>query len=143
MKKQRTITIITKLRWGAFFVVVLFLVIPVTPHALGQQGRGDISKKTFDVEAPSHPDGGSWTVTGSLNTARYEHTATLLSNGMVLVAGGFDNSNNLLPSAELYDPTTGNWTATGNLNIARADHTATLLPNGLVLVTGGTDSSVI
>ena len=54
--------------------------------------------------------------TGSLNTARYYHTATLLPNGQVLVAGGFDG-NGGLASAELFNPATGSWTPTGNLNI--------------------------
>ena len=67
--------------------------------------------------------------TGSLNTARSLHTATLLPNGNVLVAGG-QNSGSFLTSAELYDPATGSWTATGGLNAARDLHTATLLPNG-------------
>src|SRR4029078_4021428 len=72
--------------------------------------------------------------TGSLGAARYSHTATLLQNGKVLVAGGFNSS--FLATAELYDPATGTWTTTGNLNTARNLHTATLLPNGKVLVVG-------
>jgi hypothetical protein len=84
---------------------------------------------------------GSWTATGSLNTARYEHTATLLANGKVLVAGGSDSSGNASTSAELYDPATGTWTATGSLNTERTEHTATLLPDGMVLVAAGTDIS--
>ena len=84
---------------------------------------------------------GSWTTTGSLDTARFEHTATLLPNGMVLVAGGLDSRGNLLASAQLYDPESGSWTATGSLHVARVDQTATLLPNGIVLVAGGVDSS--
>jgi len=63
------------------------------------------------------------------------HTATLLSNGKVLVAGGYNGS--WLSSAELYDPSTGTWTATGSMNTGRTAHTATLLPNGKVLVAGG------
>src|ERR1700730_2608225 len=78
--------------------------------------------------------------TGLLNTGRDLHTATLLPNGKVLVAGG-DNSSGYLASAELYDPVSGTWTATGSLNTARYDHTATLLPNGKVLVVGGFGSS--
>src|SRR5262249_37285239 len=84
------------------------------------------------------PASGTWTVTGSLSTARYPHTATLLSNGMVLVAGGIASA-----SAELYDPASGTWTVTGSLNTARVDHTATLLPNGMVLVAGGFDTTFI
>src|SRR5207248_1461961 len=78
------------------------------------------------------PATGTWANTGNLNSARDSHTATLLSNGKVLVVGG-DN----LGSAELYDPATGTWTNTGNLNEARAYHTATLPSGGKVLVAGG------
>ena len=80
---------------------------------------------------------GTWTTTGSLNTARAAHTATLLPNGDVLVAGGQDASGNALASAELYNPTTGSWTVTGSMATARKSHTATLLANGEVLVVGG------
>ena len=82
------------------------------------------------------PATGTWTATGSLGTARYAHTATLLPSGKVLVAGGYNNSGSL-SSAELYDPATGTWTATGSLGTARDSHTATLLPSGKVLVAGG------
>src|SRR5438132_13423380 len=136
--KKRTITTITKsLRWGAFVFILLFLVIQVMPRAWGQRGQRVTSESTSSVEAPSSLDGGSWSVTGSLNTARYLHTVTLLPNGMVLVAGGLDSNFSVLASAELYDPATGTWTSTGSLNTARARHTATLLPNGMVLVAEG------
>src|SRR2546423_821755 len=78
----------------------------------------------------------SWSYTGFLNTPRNGHTATLLPNGKVLVAGG-NGDGTFLNSAELYDPATGTWSYTGSLNTARRYHTATLLPNGKVLVTGG------
>jgi hypothetical protein len=65
---------------------------------------------------------------------RYLHTATLLPNGQVLVAGGPGGWH----SAEQYDPETGVWIATHVLNPWRFAHTATLLPNGQVLVAGGT-----
>jgi uncharacterized delta-60 repeat protein len=77
--------------------------------------------------------------TGSLATARSGHTATLLPNGKVLVAGG--GGGGAVASAELYDPANGTWTATGSLATARANHTATLLPNGKVLVAGGENST--
>ena len=78
----------------------------------------------------------TWTDTGSLRRARWDHTATLLPNGQVLVAGG-RNLKRDFPSAELYDPATAVWTAARSMATERFSHTATLLPNGQVLVTGG------
>ena len=89
------------------------------------------------------PASGTWTATGNLNTARTYHTATLLANGKVLVAGGGFNGTTLLASADLYDPASGTWTATGSLNTARTGHTATLLPDGKVLVAGGSNGEGI
>ena len=82
------------------------------------------------------PASGGWTSTGSLNVARSQHTATLLPNGKVLVAGGYD-SGVQHAGAELYDPISGTWTITGSLNAARSSATATLLGDGKVLVVGG------
>jgi hypothetical protein len=77
--------------------------------------------------------------TGNLNTGRSSHTATLLSNGKVLITGGVNNATTL-NSAELYDPATGIFSFTnGNMNAARTLHTATLLSNGKVLIAGGND----
>src|SRR5205823_11552805 len=88
----------------------------------------------------------TFVVTGSLATARAGqpsgHTATLLPNGNVLVAGGGD-IDGIHPSAELYDPASGTWSATGSLATPRSGHTATLLPNGKVLVAGGGDGSIL
>ena len=82
----------------------------------------------------------TWSATGSLATARSGHTATLLPDGMVLVAGGFGGATGYLSSAELYDFATGSWSEAGSLANARSFHTATLLQNGMiVLVAGGLD----
>ena len=78
----------------------------------------------------------TWTATGSLDGRRSEHTATLLPNGNVLVAGGHDDSS-ALASAQLYDPAAGTWTATGSLIGGRREHSATLFATGKVLVAGG------
>ena len=89
------------------------------------------------------PVSNAWTITNSLNTARFDHRAALLPNGQVLIAGGATTywPSNDLSSTELYDPsinpTTGNWINTGVTNLAPSDSTATLLPNGQVLVAGG------
>lgn len=87
------------------------------------------------------PATGTWSSTGNLNTARAGHTATLLPNGKVLVAGSFNNCLGLsclnLKNAELYDPASGTWSNTGNLNTGRGGHKAIMLPNGKVLVAGG------
>ena len=79
----------------------------------------------------------TWTPTGSMATARYAHTATLLPNGEVLVAGGVPASGEYLSSAELFDPTTGTWHATAPMHSGHAVHSATLLESGKVLVAGG------
>jgi autotransporter-associated beta strand protein len=92
-----------------------------------------------EIEQYDYPTFGNWTNTASLKTNRYFHTATLLPNGKVLVAGGTDPG---APSAELYDPTSGTWTNTSNLNSEREYHAATFLPNGKVLVTGGNNPSL-
>ena len=92
---------------------------------------------------PCAGQSGTWEETGSLATQHTQHTATLLSNGKVLVAGGLDKRTRVLASAELYDLASGTWTATDNLATARFNHTATLLPDGKVLVAGGEDVSFI
>jgi hypothetical protein len=84
--------------------------------------------------------GGTFSTTGNLTTARRSHTATLLANGKVLVAGGSDytpTSWSVLASAELYDPVSGTFTPTGNMTTARQFHTATMLPNGKIMIAGG------
>jgi Galactose oxidase, central domain len=77
-----------------------------------------------------------WIPTGYLSEARLAHTATLLADGRVLVAGGQDFKR-VLSSAEIYDPQTARWTTTGAMHTARYLHTSTLLADGTVLVAGG------
>jgi hypothetical protein len=80
----------------------------------------------------------------TFQVVRGSHSATLLPNGKVLVAGGTESSTNgnsiidpTRASAEVYDPATGSWTLTGSMTQTRQAHTAVLLPSGKVLVAGG------
>jgi Bacterial Ig-like domain (group 3)/Bacterial Ig-like domain (group 2) len=80
------------------------------------------------------PATGLFSYTGNLNLGRFGDTATLLQNGMVLIAGGDFSTGK---TAELYDPVAGTFAYTGSLNTPLWDHSATLLNDGTVLIAGG------
>ncbi len=139
------------LRWGEYAATSLTI----------DQGIGSVLGKTTVVVTPSQTTTyiltlndslrdkvtvtvttAGFTGTGAMTTARTRHTATLLANGKVLIAGGTKTRNaEPLASAELYDPGTGTFSATGSMTMARSSHTATLLPNGQVLLVGGASTS--
>jgi hypothetical protein len=86
------------------------------------------------------PKNRTFSPTSSMTTERNRHTATLLRDGRVLIAGGQSYGS---PSAlaELYDPKNGTFSATGAMATARWSQTSTLFSNGRVLVVGGWNDS--
>jgi hypothetical protein len=92
------------------------------------------------------PATATFSPTGDSQHARTNHTATLLPNGQVLVAGGGDGDLTSVQTSsiqtELYDPVSGTFSVAGSMTTARAWHAAVLLKNGRVLVTGGISNNV-
>jgi hypothetical protein len=111
--------------------------------------KRDLVRQLFFLAAVGSPTSwvmaqpaGTFTPGGSMTTGRLSHTATLLADGRVLIAGGqiFSDSKWAATwSAELYDPSTGTFSATGHMTTTRLYQTATLLGDGKVLIAGGLD----
>ena len=70
-------------------------------------------------------------------TPREIHTATVMPNGQVVVAGGSGLISVALSSVEIFDPSSTRWLPAASMANARKSHTATLLPDGRLLVVGG------
>jgi N-acetylneuraminic acid mutarotase len=115
----------------------------VAGGAIDEERTELVSAELYD------PATGRWRVTGSMHWPRAQHTATLLADGRVLVAGGLCNGMTMkaacppigdpdgaIAEAEIYDPGTGKWSPTGRMTTPRWLHTATLLASGKVLVVG-------
>jgi hypothetical protein len=113
-------------------LVLMLTVISLVPSCKGNATGTDGERN----ETSSTRDAGVISPVPSMTMRRAAHSATLLPNGKVLIAGGMSGESGLA-SAEIFDPTTNAFTAAENMKIARAGHTATLLPNGKVLITGG------
>lgn len=100
------------------------------------------SVSSTEIYDPTVLPNGQSQLSTSLNQNRRAHTATLLSNGDVLVTGGFQAPHGgavdaYLATAELRDHSTGLWSLSGTMSTPRSGHTATLLNSGAVLVAGG------
>jgi len=110
-------------------LVLLAILLPVMSCKAQIARNSEHEKDAFRT--------GSINAIRSMNTRRAAHTATLLSNGKVLIAGGFAGDKNSLASAEVFDSKTNTFSGAGNMSRARAGHSATVLPDGKVLIAGG------
>lgn len=118
------------------------------PEGEGGAGGGQTIRPQNSAEVYD-PSADAWTSAGSMGAARFEHTATLLGDGRVLIAGGLGPDGDdltALASAELYDPAADTFLGTNAMADGRSNHTAVALSDGQVLVAGGArgsgDSSV-
>jgi N-acetylneuraminic acid mutarotase len=82
-------------------------------------------------------DSGTWAPAANLLDGHVAHTATLLNDGRVLIAGGTNVRGVATSSSEIFDPKANRWIRAASMTSARVGHAATLLANGNVLITGG------
>src|SRR5436309_2089504 len=128
-------------------VVLVGLIVPQINHAAGRsltaitvtpsnptidpgQAQSFTATGTFSDGSMQvlNTGGGAWAATGSLTTARFYHSATLLQDGSVLVVGGYNSAGITQASTERFYPASGTWVPAGSMASARLAHTATLLP---------------
>jgi hypothetical protein len=96
-----------------------------------------IAAAAFYPSQPTTNHAGSIAPATPMLQPRSGHSATLLPDGKVLIAGGMRRNQDFYKSAELYDPATGKFQPTGEMSIGRVGHVAVLLPTGKVLIAGG------
>ncbi len=104
----------------------------------GSPGEGDFDTGYGTLNSTELYDflRGRFTQTGDMTAARSSHAVTLLTDGTVLITGGFSNLGST-PVAELYSPGTGTFFVAGKMEWVRVFHQATLLSDGRVLISGG------
>lgn len=105
------------------------------------QQQMSVAAQDSDQETSGYKtDAGTLVSAGTMSAARAAHTATVLPDGRVLLAGGLNAEENAPGSAELFDPASDAFASTGPMRTPRQSHTATLLSDGKVLLTGGYDA---
>jgi hypothetical protein len=134
---------------GSFVTTVRFLFYVGDPDisAVARLADGRVLFAGEPVSEVYDPVSGTFSLTGAMTTPCgltgqppgyiSNRTATLLTNGKVLLTGGDHEDCGPFANAEIYDPATGLFTATGSMSRVRANHTATLLSDGTVLIAGG------
>lgn len=115
------------------------LVTGGTTHEASAEGNRFVARDTVEL---FDPKANQWKPGASMAQARNWHTATLLDDGRVLVAGGAREQKSHLATAELYDPAKNAWTAAAPLNQSRCLHQAVKLTDGSVLIVGGRSNQV-
>jgi len=110
------------------------------PSDVPASPKGPVSLSVSSVEI-FDPNTGKFTAVGPVAGSTAYGAAVALSDGRVLIVGGFGGNSGAVSSAEIYNPNTSSFTATGSLITGREAHTATTLSDGRVLVTGGTTGS--
>jgi Galactose oxidase, central domain/Kelch motif len=116
------------------------LVTDISAAELFDPATG-IFNPTGEIKRYYDPEANIFWKQGSMNAIRAQHTATLLRDGQVLIAGGGDATGTAQALAELYDPATGKFTTVAPMNSTRKEHRAVLLANGDVLIVGGVDAA--
>jgi N-acetylneuraminic acid mutarotase len=137
-EKWKMTGIMPNVRWSHTATLLPNGKILVVGGVTNLNSFGSHSLSSVDLYDPSI---GTWRQCSPMTMARVFHTATVLSNGKLLITGGSSNYPVALSSSEIYEPSTGIWMTNGLLNTAHMIHTATLLTNGQVLIAGGYSSN--
>jgi hypothetical protein len=129
MSKQASVTVLAG--------VALLITLAACSSRNDQAEPAEVNPTPTSVVASLTPISVESDSLGAMHHSRVYHSATLLPDGRVLVAGGMDEGFNPLRTSEMFDPETNRWTEAGKMTESRTEHSAALLKDGRVIVTGG------